>query len=910
MDRNFAFKDAKALINTYNELLKKLSGSNKYINKYELEVKQETDNLLRNNFFQNITKKDLNSQKYTINDYNDIIPLVKALYNYIKSCDLYNYCTKLYNNNFGRIKDNINQLSNGKNIIKWMFSNKENKKKIEEAYDALENEINSDFYKHAVTLLKEFEELTLTTADVILADISINEIKYQDVLFHIYKNYNDYGNKIDLVQEVINQYNKIQDNLNFITANIEEYQPEIKKSIDILIGKEFLKILKGIPVEELNRDKLGIRVKSLSEAGFKNMADIYTCTTNQIASVQGISEYTAKIIKDIAYDYSRKIQKDTKIKLNADNKNNDSNKIILSIYNYKSRFDLVKQKNELLKIYESTINTDIKKIKEILNGVKYYFSKNIDKQNYLNSYRYLKDILYSNEFYKKVEEIYNNYKNLRNTDINKAWEDFSLNSIEYFNIIEEICPGVLGNDDTYYGLPGELAREIQDECFFPDGLLCKLRNYQEWGVKYILHQKNVLLGDEMGLGKTIQAIATMVSLKNTGATHFVVVCPASVLTNWYREITKHSKLRATIIHGKTKESSFNSWLNSGGVAVTTYETTQYFKFYEDYKFELLIVDEAHYIKNPDTMRSKNVRSICQHANRILFMTGTALENKVEEMINLIRLLKPSIASELSNIAFMSSAPQFREKIAPVYYRRKRENVLTELPELIEAKEWCTMGKDEERIYENSLYDSYPKVRKLSWNIEDLNKSCKAKRLKELIDEAESDGRKIIVFSFFLDTIQKISKFLGEKCSIPITGSVTSEKRQEIIDKFDKAPAGSVLLSQILAGGTGLNIQSASVVIICEPQFKPSIENQAISRAYRMGQSRNVLVYRLLCENTVDEKISDLLEEKQKVFNAFADKSVAAEASVEVNEKAFGDIIKEEIERINKKNNYNNLEYKR
>lgn len=115
-----------------------------------------------------------------------------------------------------------------------------------------------------------------------------------------------------------------------------------------------------------------------------------------------------------------------------------------------------------------------------------------------------------------------------------------------------------------------------------------------------------------------------------------------------------------------------------------------------------------------------------------------------------------------------------------------------------------------------------------------------------------------------------------------------------------------MLSQILAGGTGLNIQSASVVIICEPQFKPSIENQAISRAYRMGQSRNVLVYRLLCENTVDEKISDLLEEKQKVFNAFADKSVAAEASVEVNEKAFGDIIKEEIERINKKNNYNKI----
>ena len=95
----------------------------------------------------------------------------------------------------------------------------------------------------------------------------------------------------------------------------------------------------------------------------------------------------------------------------------------------------------------------------------------------------------------------------------------------------------MGTDDAIYGLPEDLAREIQDECLFPDGLLCSLRRYQEWGVKYILHQEKVLLGDEMGLGKTIQAIATMVSLKNTGATHFVVVCPASVLINWNVPLT-------------------------------------------------------------------------------------------------------------------------------------------------------------------------------------------------------------------------------------------------------------------------------------------------------------------------------------------------------------------------------------
>ena len=110
-----------------------------------------------------------------------------------------------------------------------------------------------------------------------------------------------------------------------------------------------------------------------------------------------------------------------------------------------------------------------------------------------------------------------------------------------------------------------------------------------------------------------------------------------------------------------------------------------------------------------------------------------------------------------------------------------------------------------------------------------------------------------------------------------------------------------MLAQIQAGGTGLNIQSASVVILCEPQFKPSIENQAISRAYRMGQVRNVLVYRLLCQDTVDERITEMLARKQAEFDAFADKSESAKESLELDEKTFGNIIKEEIDRINAKN---------
>ena len=421
-------------------------------------------------------------------------------------------------------------------------------------------------------------------------------------------------------------------------------------------------------------------------------------------------------------------------------------------------------------------------------------------------------------------------------------------------------------------------------------------------MKYALHQERVLLGDEMGLGKTIQAIATMVSLRNTGATHFVVVCPASVITNWCREIRKMSLLSVTEIHGAGRTAALRSWIKTGGVAVTTYETIGHFKLTEDFRFSMLVVDEAHYVKNPEAQRTMNVKKIGEHAERLLFMTGTALENKVDEMIALIRILQPEIASSVHGMEYLSSAPQFREKVAPVYYRRKREDVLTELPDLIESKEWCTLSKAEEVAYERAVLGKhYAEARRVSWNVDDIRNSSKANRMMELIQEAESDGRKIIVFSFFLDTIGKVKGLLGSKCLGPINGSIPPQRRQEIIDEFDKAPAGTVLAAQIQAGGTGLNIQSASVVIICEPQFKPSIENQAISRAYRMGQTRNVLVYRLLCDDTVDEKITAMLESKQAIFDAFADKSVAATESLELDDKTFGNIIKEEIDRINAKN---------
>lgn len=680
----------------------------------------------------------------------------------------------------------------------------------------------------------------------------------------------------------------------------DEYRLNVVKASESLAAKEAFKILQDIPIEEINRDKRGIRVKALREYGYETIADIASASVYSIASVRGISEDAAYYIKGIVNDIAEKSRKGIKFRLSSDNRSKEATELVVALSQYHKNKPVAAECHNLLLFNRQQIEYAIEDLQAVSGIFKWIFSSKAKKQKAIDAFNVLNELI-NGDYGRKANEQIIVLDGIERCQNSEAWEDFKENPIHFFNDLEDIDPGVLGNDDSMYGLPEDLAREIQEECFFPEGLLCELRRYQEWGVKYILHQERVLLGDEMGLGKTVQAIATMVSLRNTGGTHFLVVCPASVITNWCREIRKMSRLSAIKVHGAGKGAALETWLKTGGVAVTTYETTGYFELPEDYKFELMVVDEAHYIKNPKAQRSINVKDLGEHAERLLFMTGTALENKVDEMIELVNILQPKIASTIQGMAFMSSAPQFRKAVAPAYYRRKREDVLTELPELIESREWCTLTYKEEAVYENAvLSKKYADSRRVSWNVENLKDSSKAKRLVELVNEAESEGRKVIVFSFFLDTIQKIVSLLGTRCSGPINGSVSPQKRQDIIDEFDKAPAGTVLVSQIQSGGTGLNIQSASVVILCEPQFKPSIENQAISRAYRMGQTRNVLVYRLLCENTVDEKIMSTLESKQAIFDAFADKSVAAMENKELDDRTFGNIIEEEIKRINEK----------
>ena len=702
-------------------------------------------------------------------------------------------------------------------------------------------------------------------------------------------------------RDVLSRFNQIEKNRNQYQKKSKEYQNNIVKASRKYVENETLRVLEGIGVEELNRDKKGIRIKLLRTHGYNSYADIYNASLKALSRIKGISEQKARLIKTIVADAKSVTQEGICLKLSVDHKTLDTTVIILNTVKLKNMNDLMYSLDEICKEDAQKREEACKHLKTAKGFFRWLFSSENAKQKAIESYDYLQTVL-SGGLEKKIETIEKDSLSLdKSISSDYAWEEFTKNPIRFNTILEEIIPELIGGSNDVYGLPENIVEEIQTEDYSLDGLQCKLRRYQMFGVNYILHQRKVLLGDEMGLGKTIQAIATMVALRNQGETHFIVVCPASVLINWCREIEKFCDIQAIKVHGSTRTSGMKDWLNSGGIAVTTYETTSVFELPKSLKCGLVVVDEAHYIKNPEAKRTINTKRLCEHADRLLFMTGTALENNIDEMIRLITILQPDIAKKINNMKMMPFAPLFRETIAPVYYRRKREDVLSELPELLENEEWCELGYEEKEKYYASLNKesyNYHEIRQVSWNVDDLHDSSKACRMLEIIEEAKEEGRKVIVFSFYLDTIRKISKLLGNQCTEIINGSVSPKHRQEIIDEFESAPAGSVLLSQIMAGGTGLNIQSASVVIICEPQLKPSTENQAISRAYRMGQSRNVLVYHLLCSDTIDERVNDILAKKTNVFNAFADQSAAVN-NIEIDSTSLTHMIEEERKRVMK-----------
>ena len=659
---------------------------------------------------------------------------------------------------------------------------------------------------------------------------------------------------------------------------VEISKNQIRTAIEEAVAPEVTAQLMRIPVDEINAAKDGIRTGVLKTAGFENVQSVCMATHTTLAGVRGIGEEMASNAKKNAAKIAADVSKTVKLRIRADHKTPEYSRLVTAVAEYMRAKENLPKSQQIRSMLPYDPNGELAKLNCAQSGFKWFFAGDAKKtaaEATYNSLLAAANAIDATGFLPGLESA---SAELNPITIADAWNDFAARPVEYYNVLEEIAPDRFDTSEDGYGLSDEILESVKNTPVDLTGLKCTLRGYQEWGVKYILQQKRVLLGDEMGLGKTIQALAAMVSVRNEGATHFLVICPASVIINWCREVESKSDLKAVNLHDSRRDSAFQTWKENGGVAVTNYESLEnHFEIEEDFKIDMIVVDEAHYIKNTEARRSKNALAICQHTDRILFMTGTPLENRVEEMVRLMDYLQHDVAQLAQQVSTTAYADDFKEKISPVYYRRKRDDVLTELPDLTDIKEWCDMTPEDEKIYEDDiLTGSFMDARRVSWRNDDyLNTSAKVQRLREIVEDASDDARKVLVFSFFLDTLEKVRSVFGERCIGVINGSVPVAERQAIVDAFEAAPAGSVLAAQIQSGGTGLNIQSASVVILCEPQYKPSTENQAIGRAHRMGQTRDVLVHRLLCPNTVDERMLELLEAKQAEFDTFADESSAA-----------------------------------
>ncbi len=679
------------------------------------------------------------------------------------------------------------------------------------------------------------------------------------------------------VEKLINDLKAANSTINEIATSCAGKKANIKTLYGKIKERSIRKSLETIPVDDLNMSLDGININALKAANKLYLSDLDGMSKQNIIGIRGIGEVMADKICQALAQSKENLTAGYRFKLEPDDlKLADTIELLTNVYFLISNSSLPDEAVQVSNIGRGKINEYAVEASKLNRGI-WLFTKRRDKEKRLEAFSELCNIRDSG-FIERVAEIKASYDKVQSeANATNAIASYKSNTAPFFVIIEKLCGATsIKTDEDVFGLPTELVNKINAFQLNTSNMIATLRNYQEFGTKYILNQQRVLLGDEMGLGKTMQAIASIAHLKAAGRTHFVVVCPVSVMVNWGREIEKHSKLQTMRIHGADREKEFDEFIANGGVAITTFETIVRLPLEKLTHIDMLTVDEAHYVKNPSAKRTVALKTVASVSDYILFMTGTPLENKVEEMIFLISMLRENLATELGSMITINKAPEFRTKIAPVYLRRVREDVLTELPEKLETEEWCELNPSEKNVYIQALREKNSVLsRKVSYEVP-VEESSKIARLIEICDDAKEDGRKIIVFSFFLGILDKVAEALGDRCFGRITGAIDSEKRQGIIDEFAKAPDGSVMLSQITAGGVGLNIQCASVVIICEPQWKPSIENQAISRCYRMGQSRSVLVHRLLSDKTVDEEITELLKMKSNVFDQYADESEIGE----------------------------------
>ena len=650
--------------------------------------------------------------------------------------------------------------------------------------------------------------------------------------------------------------------------------------------------IRQIPITDLAKSFNRLPLQALYANHITTMYDLLKYNHRQLEELDGIGEETADKLMLALHRSTAAIKSQIHYRIDLERLSDRDRIIMQEIYFYRYTKDNFSKLNTIYQETEHGIQEAYDNSGLIQNFIGWIFSGRKKKQKFLKA---VEDVKYFNQssYAETIKQFYDNCSALKEVNFETILQDYKENAIQYYTVIEKLADIEI-KDDVDEDIDVSLLKQIQAIPLFLESFHTELRHYQEFGAKYILHQKRVLLGDEMGLGKTIQAIATMHHLHHEGHRYFLVICPASVLLNWKREVNKLTDMQAYILHGESF-GDYENWKSDGGIAIINYEGLDKIILDKDIPLDMVVVDEAHFVKNKEAQRTRNTVRMIEQAEYALYMTGTAIENNVDEMCYLIECLNPSIASEVKDMKYLAKADLFRKKIAPVYLRRKRAEVLMELPELTIHDEWCMMNEKEIFSYRKAVESgNFMAMRRVSWD--SLN-STKAERMVELCLQALSEGRKVVIFSYFLETLSFVTDLLLGKSLPVISGKLSLEKRQEILRQFDE-PIAQVLPIQIRAGGIGLNIQTAEIVILCEPQLKPSDEMQATSRIYRMGQVNHVFVYRLLSADTIDEVLVKRLHDKQNIFNQFADESEISDQLEQLKEDDVQTLIQIERKKMN------------
>ncbi len=643
--------------------------------------------------------------------------------------------------------------------------------------------------------------------------------------------------------------------------------------------------LHDMPVEELRRGtRQTLRLTPLQQAGYRNVWQVVQASPMALRQHPGIGERTAAAMVEAAQTLFRLVDRETVVRFDADRRDQRLDDLLRGLRALHETGRVSVSARPRLGSLAADLDSAVDRGKRAGSRVRMWLSRSTTKSEAVAAVVEAQRLLDSPPAalaVAAIAELNRAAVEARQIDRGALWRDFEHHAAAYATLLEQVSGGAtaVGTSAAHGFIPDSVQHEVSQAALDDRLLRVTLREYQAFGAKYALTKQRCILGDEMGLGKTIEAIAVCAHLFAQGGRHLLVVCPASVVINWVAEVRLHSALDAYLLHGADRDAAAQRWLRGGGVAVTTFETLGRLPLPESLRPDLLVVDEAQYVKNPTAQRTRTVRALADRIPRVVFLTGTPMENRVEEFRNLIGHLDPRLAATIDVTGGVLGAESFRKRVARIYLRRNQKDVLTELPSLIELEDWVELDAGQQAAYRLAVQArDFHAMRQTTVISDGPGRSAKLERLKEIIEEAADSGWKVVVFSYYRSILDQAHSAVGPARSFLLHGGVAAgPARQRLVEEFSAVDGHAVLVSQIKVGGIGLNLPAASVVILTEPQLTPTSEDQAIRRCYRMGQPRGVRVHRLLAKDTVDQRVLEILDHKSALIEAYAHESEAKKA---------------------------------